>query len=157
MRDTTQPTTSPRRNAKLAHAEIKTMRRRRIEHFRVLGAITELLPRSADIDGRATGTLRVAELVAHAGVSNKAVDRSLRHWREWRVLWLFWKGDRVWDVRFERAVVEALLTTWATSPQRVGRLLLEHRRQREAVAPRRVHIAAQTPQTAESVAAAGGK
>jgi hypothetical protein len=39
------------------------------EHFRVLTAISELLPRSGDTDGRATGALRVADLAAHAGVS----------------------------------------------------------------------------------------
>jgi hypothetical protein len=46
------------------------------------------------------------------------------------------KGGRVWDVRFERAVVETLLAAWASSPRGVGRLLLEHRRRLEVVAPR---------------------
>lgn len=138
MRDTTRRAALLRRGPKLARAEIETLQRRSVEHFRVLSAITDLLPRSGDTDGRAAGTLNVAELAARAGVSNKAVDRSLWHWREWRVLWLFWKGDQVWDVRFERTVVEALLTAWTTSPRKVGRLLIEHRRQREAVAPQRV-------------------
>ena len=34
----------------------------------------------------------------------------------------------VWDVRFERAVAENLLTTWGTSRRKAGRLLIEHRR-----------------------------
>jgi len=128
--------TSPRRSAKLARAEKEIMRQRCIREFRVLAAITELLPKSADTDGRATGALREADLAVRAGVSGKAVNRSMFHWREWRVLWLWWKGGRVWDVRFERAVVEVLLAAWASSPRGVGRLLLEHRRRREAVAPR---------------------
>ncbi len=81
-----------RRSPKLAKVEMETLQRRRAEQLRVLGAIAELLPRSADTDGRAIGTLRVGNLTAHAGVSNKAVDRSLRHWREWRGLWLFLEG-----------------------------------------------------------------
>jgi len=125
---------------------METMRRRHVEQFRVLAAITELLPRNGDTDGRATGTLGVAELAARAGVSGKAVDRSLGHWRTWRVLWLFWKGDQVWDVRFERAVVDALLTTWTISPYQVGRMLIEHRRQREVVAPRRPKMATELVQ-----------
>jgi hypothetical protein len=126
-----------RRSPMPSRAEIGTKQRRHDEHFRVLTAISELLPRSGDTDGRATGALRVGKLAAHAGVSGKAVDRSLVHWRAWRVLWLFWKGDHVWDVRFERRVVETLLTTRTNSPRQLGRLLIEHRRQREAAAPRR--------------------
>lgn len=159
MRDTTQLVTSPRRNAKLASAEFETMKRRRVEQWRVLGAITELLPGSADTDGRAVGTLSVAELAAHAGVSNKAVDRALYHWREWRILGLFWKGDQVWDVRFERAVIESLLTAWTITPREVSRLLIEHRRWREAMAPRRVPktLGAVPLQSVESVEAVGGR
>jgi hypothetical protein len=133
----TQRNVALRRSTKLSQVEIETMQRRHVEQFCVLAAIIELLPRSEDTKGRATGTLRVAELTARAGVSGKAVDRSLGHWRRWRVLWLFWKGDHVWHVRFERAVVETLLATRTTSPGQVGRLLTEHRRHREAVAPRR--------------------
>jgi hypothetical protein len=127
-----------RRKHKLACVEIETTQRWHAEHFRVLTAISELLPRSGDTDGRATSALRVADLAAHAGVSGKAVDRSLAHWRAWRVLWLFWKGDHVWDIRFDRTVVETLLTTRMGSPHQVGHLLIEHRRQREAVAPLRL-------------------
>jgi hypothetical protein len=132
------PRTPPRRSPKLARTEVETIQRRRIEQFRALAAITEMLPRSEDHDGRATGTLRVAELAARAGISNKAASRSLNHWREWRVLWLFWKGGRVWDARFERAVVESLLATWTTSPRGVGQLLVKHRKQRESLVPRPV-------------------
>ena len=126
----------PRR--RLAKVEMETVQRRRSEQFRVLGAITELLPRSADTDGRAVGTLRVAELGAQADVSNKAVGRALEHWRRWRVLWLFWKGDRVWDVRFQRSVVDVLLAASKASPRDVGQLLIKHKTQREAAAPRPV-------------------
>jgi hypothetical protein len=129
---------TPGRSPKLAKVEMDTLQRRRAEHFRVLGAIPELLPRSADTDGRAVGTLHVAELAAQAGVSNKAVGRALEHWRRWRVLWLFWKGGRVWDVRFERSVVDALLVASKVSPRDVGQLLVKHKRQREVAAPMRV-------------------
>jgi hypothetical protein len=40
----------------------------------------------------AIGTLREADLAMHAGVSGKAVNRSMFHWRTWRVLWLWWEG-----------------------------------------------------------------
>jgi hypothetical protein len=111
--------------------------RRRTEYFRVLAGITELLPRSGDTEGCAKGSLGVVELAAHVGVSRKAARRALEHWREWRVLWLYWKGGRVWDIRFERAFVEALLSSWKNSPWELGRMLMEHQRQRFAVAPRR--------------------
>jgi hypothetical protein len=120
---------TPPRSAKLARVQVETTQRRRVEQFQALSAISEMLP-------GATGTLRVAELAARAGISNKAASRSLNHWREWRVLWLFWKGDRVWDVRFERAVVENLLAACASSPREVGQLLIKHRKQREALVPR---------------------
>jgi hypothetical protein len=137
---------SPRGSPRPSWAEIETTQRRRAEHFRVLTAISELFPRSGDADGRATGSLRVADLAGHAGVSGKAVDRSLGHWRDWRVLWLFWKGNHVWDIRFERDVVETLLTTRIRAPREVGRILIEHRRQREAIAPRRPKLATEMVQ-----------
>jgi hypothetical protein len=140
------PRMPPRRSAKLARVEVETTQRRHAEHFRVLTAISELLPRNGDTDGRAAGALCVADLAGHAGVSGKAVDRSLGHWRDWRVLWLFWKGNHVWDIRFERDVVETLLTTRIRAPREVGRILIEHRRQREAVAPRRPKIATELVQ-----------
>ena len=146
----TQHSALPRCSSKLSRTEMETMRRRHVEQFRVLAAIAELLPCSGDTDGRANGTLRVAELAARAGVSGKAVDRSLEHWRTWRVLWLFWKGDQVWDIRFERAVVERLLTTWTISPYQVGQILIEHRRQREAVAPRRPKMETELVQSGAS-------
>jgi hypothetical protein len=121
---------------KLARTQVEGDRQRRMECFRVLAAIAALLPSIADTNGRAVGTLGVAELSSVASVSRKATSRALRHWQRWRVLWLYWKGHRVWDVRFERAVVEAILAAKDNSPQELGRLLTEHRRQREAVAPR---------------------
>lgn len=130
--------TSARRSPKLSRAEIETIQRRRVEHFRVLKAVTELLEPTGAPDGCVTGTLSEFELSVRTGVSRKAAARSMRHWREWRVLWLWCKGGRVWDVRFERAVVDPLLAAWGSSPRTVGRMLIEHRRKREAIAPRRV-------------------
>lgn len=135
MRDTTPRTKPPQRSPKLARTEIETMQRRRVEQFKVLSAIAQLV---LDVDGRASGTLCVEGMATSAGVSRKAVGRSLEHWRRWRVLWLFWKGDRVWDVRFERSVVDALLAASKVSPRDVGQLLTKHKSQREAVAPRPV-------------------
>jgi hypothetical protein len=119
------------RNTKLALTEIETMQRRRVEQFKVLSAIAQL-------DGRASGTLCVEGIATSACVSRKAVGRSLEHWRRWRVLWLFWKGDRVWDVRFQRSVADALLAVSRVSPRDVCQLLIKHKSQREAVAPRPV-------------------
>lgn len=118
-------------------AQVEVKGQRRLECFRVLAAIAAQLPPIADNDGRAAGTLCVAGLSSAASVSRKATARALRHWRRWRVLWLFWKGHRVWDVRFERAVVESILAK-KNSQRELGRLLIDHRRQREAVAPRSV-------------------
>jgi len=137
---------SPRGCPKPSWAEIETTQRRHAEHFRVLTAISELFPRTGDTDGRAKGSLRVADLARHAGVSGKSVDRALGHWRVWRVLWLFWKGNHVWDIRFERDLVETLLTTRIRAPREVGRILIEYRHQREAVAPRRPKLATELAQ-----------
>jgi hypothetical protein len=125
-----------RSRSKLARVRTEVSSQRRLECIRTLVAIAELLPSRADISGRAAGTLSVAELSSAACVSRKAAARALRHWQRWRVLWLFWKGHRVWDVRFERAVVEAILAAKDNSPGELGQLLIEHRHQREAVAPR---------------------
>lgn len=127
-------TKAQRGNAKLAKVAREILLRRRAEHFRILGAIAELLPRSADIDGRAMGTLNGRELAAHAGVSGKAVVRAFQHWYRWRVLWLFWKGHRTLEFRFERRVVEDILTTRATEPRKVVALLVAHRKHSEEVA-----------------------
>lgn len=123
--------------AKLAKVAQETLLRRRAEHFRFLGTIAELLPREADIDGHAKDMLNTRELAAHAGVSGKAVTRALQHWQRWRVLWLYWKGSRTRDIRFERRVVEDILTLRATEPRKVVSLLKTHRKHREEVAPRR--------------------
>ena len=127
--------TSSKRSAKRTRVEIDAMVRQRIEHLRVLAAIAEVFPRDADVAGHATGTLGEVGLAAPAGVSRKAVARALKYWQRWRVLWLYWKGHRVWDVRFERAVVEAILLASANSPRDVVRMLMEHKRRREALAP----------------------
>jgi len=117
------------------HARADARGQRQVECFRVLAAVAALLPPTADTNGRAPGTLGVAEFSSVASVSRKTTARALRHWQNWRVLWLFWKGHRVWDVRFERTVVEAILAAKENSPRELGRLLKEHRRQREAIAP----------------------
>jgi hypothetical protein len=95
---------------RIRFAERETLRRRKAESFRVLKAISEMLPQSGDVECRARGDLSVPNIAAQADVSMKAVARSLAGWRRSRVLWLYWEGKRVWEVRFERSVVEALLT-----------------------------------------------
>jgi hypothetical protein len=131
---------------RIRFAELETLRRKGAESFMVLKAISELLPQSEDVDCRARGDLGVANIATRAIVSINAVARSLASWRQCRVVWLSWKGQRVWEVRFERAVVETLLKAWRGSPRQVGRLLIEHRRQREAVAPRRPKLATELVQ-----------
>lgn len=124
--------TSLQRRANLARVEIETMHRRRVEHFRVLATIAEWFPKRADAGGRASGAVTVAELAKRAGVSGKAVGRALKHWQQWRVLWVHWRREQI---RFERALVETLLAAWADNPRSVASLLQEHRAKREAVAP----------------------
>jgi hypothetical protein len=124
--------THPRRSSKFARSEIQTMRRRRVEHFRVLTAIAERFPKNADIDGRASGAASVAELALRAGVSRKAVGRALKYWQQWRVLWIHWRREQI---RFERTLVENFLAAWADDPRGVALLLREHRAKREAAAP----------------------
>ncbi len=130
-----QPKIPARPRPKVARAQREASGQRRLECFRVLAGVAASLPPGADTNGRAAGTLGVAELSSASSVSRKAVARALRHWQRWRVLWIFWKGHRVWDVRFERAVVEAILAAKDNSPRELGRLLTEHRRRREVVAP----------------------
>jgi len=108
------------------------MQRRRVEHFRVLAAIADRFPKDSDIDGRASGAVSVAELAKRAGVSGKAVGRALKHWQQWRVLWVHWRREQI---RFERTLVEILLAAWADNPRSVASLLQEHRAKREAAAP----------------------
>jgi len=124
--------TPPRRSSKPSRAEIETMQRRRVEHFRVLAAIADRFPKDSDIDGRASGAVSVAELAKRAGVSGKAVGRALKHWQQWRVLWVHWRREQI---RFERTLVEILLAAWADNPRSVASLLQEHRAKREAAAP----------------------
>ena len=118
--------------------QVESARRRRAEYFRVLAGIAELLPRSSDTNGRMSGALSATELAARARVSRKAVKRALGHWRQWRVLWIYWKGNRVWEIRFQRPIVEGLLEAWNNSPREVGGMLIAHQRQRMGLAPRRV-------------------
>lgn len=52
----------------------------------------------------------------------------------WHVLWLGRMGARVGEVRFERQIVDGILTARATEPRKVGRPLLAHQKHREEVA-----------------------
>lgn len=122
----------PHRNPMLAKEELKTLLRRRAEHFRVLAAIAELFPRDVDINGQASGAVSVSEFAQRAGVSRKAVGRALKYWQQWRVLWVHWRREQI---RFERTVVESVLAAWANGPRRVAALLHEHRAKRETAAP----------------------
>lgn len=126
-----------RKKATLAKTAQQTLLRRRAERYRILCAIVELIPRNTDIDGCAKGTLNCNELAAHVGVSGKAVIRALQHSYRWRVFWLHWKGQRNIEIRFERQVVEGILTAQVTEPRKVGRILVAHKKHREEVAPRR--------------------
>jgi hypothetical protein len=119
------------KSGKLRLVAVETTKRRRAEGVRVLDAINGMIPRTGDVDGRAGGIVGVLELAARAGVSGKAAARALAHWRNWRVLWLWWKGKRYWEVRFERSVLDDLLST---PPSGIGAFLLAHKRRREAEA-----------------------
>jgi hypothetical protein len=133
MKNQTTARIAPHRNRKFAKEELKTLLRRRAEHFRVLAAVTDLLPKIADADGQASGAASAAELAKRAGVSGKAVNRALRHWQRWRVLWIHWRRGQI---RFERTVVEKVLAAWTNDPHGVASLLHKHRAKREGAAPR---------------------
>jgi hypothetical protein len=120
-------------NIRFAAAE-RGMRHRR-ERFEVLKAIAGLIPSSGDIDGRAKGVLLESQIAEAARASGNGTSRALSYWRQWRVMRLCWLQGKILDVRFERQVVDELLSTEATTPQRTGELLIAHRRQREAKAP----------------------
>jgi hypothetical protein len=118
--------------------QFESARRRRAEYFRVLAGIAELLRPSSDTNGCVSGSLSTVDLAAHAGVSRKATKRALGHWRQWRVLWIYWKGNRVWEIRFQRPIVERLLWAWKDSPRELGGMLIAHQRERMELAPARV-------------------
>lgn len=117
-------------------AAAERLRARRREAFAVLDAIAALLPRASDLDGRGQGVVAVKVLAEAAGSSGKAVDRALRYWREWRVVWMGWRGKGTWELRFEREVVSRLLEAWRSAPTAVRPLVTAHRKEREALAPR---------------------
>jgi hypothetical protein len=112
---------------------IETARRRRAEGLRVLAVVNGTIRQEDDIDGRARGTIAVLEVASNAQVSGKAASRALRHWQSWRILWLWWKGKRNWEVRFERRVLEELLST---PRHAIGAFLVAHKRRREAESER---------------------
>ena len=95
----------------------------------MLNAINGMIPRAEDLDGRACGTVAVLRVAERAHVSGKAVARALRHWQSWRIFWLWWKGKRNWEVRFERRVVEELLSTPRYA---IGAFLVAHKIRCEA-------------------------
>jgi hypothetical protein len=123
------------------------MRAKRSTRFAVLGDVANHAPPS-------TGRIRMAEIAARVGISHKAAVAALMHWRRWRVLWVRSRGSGVWEVRFDRAVVERLLDAFARSPADVDRVMEEHRRRREIVAPWAFPKtpATDTPQTVEMAA-----
>lgn len=109
--------------------------RRWQDAFVVLAAIAVLVPKSFDLEGRARGVLRVAEIAGAAKVSCNAVRRSLGGLRCMRVLWLHYQKPGSFEVRFERRVVVGLLAARRVVPRDLERLMLAYRRKREAVAP----------------------
>lgn len=119
------------KSRKLQLVALETMRRRRAEGILVLAAINEMIPRTGDVEGRACGTVRVLDVAACAPVSGKSATRALMHWRNCRVFWVWWRGKRTWEVRFEGRVVAELLST---PPREIGAFLLAHKRRREAEA-----------------------
>jgi hypothetical protein len=121
------------RGRRLRLATVETTKRRKAEGIQVLNAINGMIPRAEDLDGRACGTLAVLTVAERAHVSGKAASRALSHWRNWRIFWLWWKGRRHWEVRFERKVVEELLST----PQHaIGAFLVAHKLRCEAESER---------------------
>jgi hypothetical protein len=129
----TKPQSCHAKSRRVQAQAIETAKRRRVDGVRVLAAVNAMIPKSQDVDGRARGALAVLDVASSAQVSGKAVARALRHWQSWRVFWLWWKGKRNWEVRFERRVVEELLST----PQHaIGAFLLAHKRRREAESER---------------------
>jgi hypothetical protein len=107
----------------------ETNRRRRADGLRVLAAVGNLVRRELDVQGYAKGTLDVVGLAGSAQVSRKATARALSHWRNRRVLWLAWRGHRTWEVRFQREVVDKLLSL---PTREIGSYLDEHKRRRES-------------------------
>jgi hypothetical protein len=108
---------------------VETHRRRRTDGLRVLASIGNLIKCEHDVGGFAKGSLEVVGLATSAGVSRKSAARSLSHWRNLRVLWLSWRGHRTWEVRFEREVVERVLSL---PVEHISVYLIEHKRRREA-------------------------
>jgi hypothetical protein len=143
-------------SARISHLKRETQLRRRAEHFRVRQTLAEMLSRNADADGRARGYLTVRDVGAHAGVSGKAVDRALQHWRRWRVIWIGWRQDGSLEIRFECSVVEDLLAARSKDSPSVVSLLTAHRAKREGEAPwPRVPktLSQELPQVAETAVA----
>jgi hypothetical protein len=121
------------RNGALDKTAREISARRRAEGIRVLAAVHAAVPRAGDLEGRACGIVAVLTVAERAHVSGKAVARALRHWQSWRIFWLWWKGRRNWEVRFERKVVEELLST----PQHaIGAFLVAHKLRCEAESER---------------------
>jgi hypothetical protein len=123
------------KSRKAAKEATKVRFRHWSENFRILRAIMELLPASADTDGEARGTLSEKAIAEHAGLSVNAVDRARGHWQYRRVLWVNRCGPGIWEFRFQRPVVEGIWQTWVTAPREVFALVKAHQAQREAIAP----------------------
>lgn len=108
---------------------------RRRDTFAALRVIGELLPRAADVAGKTAGTLGIKQVAIAAGIGNKASARAFRFLRDYRVLWLWWRGHGFWEVRFERAVVDKFLAIWEATPRENHKALMAHRLEREALSP----------------------
>lgn len=106
----------------------ETHRRRRMDGLRILASIDNSVRCEDDVQGLAKGALEIGRLASSAGVSRKSAARSLIHWRNLRVLWLSWRGHRTWEVRFEREVIQKVLSLPA---KHIGAYLIEHKRRRE--------------------------
>lgn len=98
----------------------------------VLAAIEKLIPSCRDVDGHAAATLTLVELATAASTSRKRMRSYLWFFQNWRVLWLR-RMPEAFEIRFERKVVEDLLAAKSSMMTK----MFAHRREREAVSPRR--------------------
>lgn len=104
-------------------------------NFSILAAVAELIPSSGDVEGRACGVLRVAEIADRLNVSHAQVRKTLAFFRAWRVIWMQWHGKAGIEFRFERRIVVGLLAAQKACPRDVKRFMRAHREKRERVAP----------------------
>jgi hypothetical protein len=128
----------------LTAVEIRGREIRR-RNFAVLAAVAALIPSSGDVEGRACGTLAVGVIADAAKVTRNQVRRTFAWFRRTRVLWLRYQKPAAFEIRFQRQVVVGLLAAQRVCPREVGKLMLAHRRKREAVAPFTRPVASSMP------------